>query len=88
MNIRKAYILELEGDIESTPGTVTLEVGGVSLDREVLEKLKVVKDQELDEYLGDDASDEDDDYPEQVVYHNYDLSGRPHWNIREYDLVE
>ena len=93
----KVYVLELSGDIQSTPGSVTLEVGGVSLDKTVLERLKVEKDKELDEYLGeedddesedDEEEDEDEDYEDGCTYMNYDLDSRPEWTIVEYDLLK
>lgn len=78
---KKVYILELVGDIESTSGTHTIEVGGVSLSRQTLEDLKCHHDRELDEYFGDD--EEEDTF----TYLNTDYSSRPEWVITEHDLV-
>lgn len=97
----KVYVLELLGDISNTPGSVTLEVGGVSTDKKVLENLKVQKDKELDEYFDDgeddeEESDDDEDEDEddfddedgEYCYMNYDLSSRPEWVIQTYDLLK
>lgn len=93
---KKVYVLELVGDIQNTPGAVTLEIGGVSLDKKALERLKVQKDKELDDYLGSDSGDTEDDEDEDeddyddggdITYMNYDLDSRPEWTITEHDLV-
>jgi len=82
---KKIYILELIGDPESSGGSVTFSIEGVSTDRETLERLKVEKDKWLDEYLGDEGGDEDDD--RTYTLYNTDLSSRPHWTITEHDLI-
>lgn len=52
---QKVYVLELLGDIVNTPGCVVLEVGGVSTDKKVLEKLKKEKDKELKELFSEES---------------------------------
>ncbi len=76
------YILELVGDISCTPGSVTLEIGGVSTDKKTLERLMVEKEKELDD---DNESEDDDD--EDFCWNGYDLSGRPEWMITEHKTV-
>ena len=83
----KIYVLQLIGDIQSTPGSVTLKLGGVSLNRNALETLKVRKDKELDEYMGDDGCDYNEEDEDGVTYLNYDLTSRPVWEITEHDMV-
>lgn len=75
----KVYVLELIGDIVNTPGSVVLDVGGVSTDKEILETLKKEYDEELDAGLGDSY--------DEYEYMGYDLSDRPEWVITEYDLL-
>jgi len=52
----KVYVLELLGDPQNSGGSVIFEVAGVSLDRSVLEKLKIEKDKWLIDYLGEEES--------------------------------
>lgn len=78
---KKIYVLELVGDIRSTPGTVTLETEAVSVDRAKLEALKVLKEEELDAYFADE------DENEHITYLGYDLDGLPDWVISEVPLV-
>lgn len=47
----KVYVLELTGDPVNSAGQVTIEMGGMSLDRTKLEALKVTKDAELSDYF-------------------------------------
>lgn len=82
---KKVYVLELVGDIVNTGGSVTLETGGVSLDRSSLEVLREQKERELDEYFG--VNEESDEDYHDWCYMNTDLSERPFWTIVEYDLV-
>jgi hypothetical protein len=88
---QKVYVLELLGDISNTPGMITLETGGVSLNRSKLETLKIQKEKELDDYLDarpiPEDDDEDDDTDEEYCYQNFDLSSRPVWTITEYDMI-
>lgn len=77
------YVLELVGDIVSTSGSVVLDTGEASLDKEKLAPFKEKREKELDEYLGDTSEEED----EPVCYHNTDLDERPRWVISEYPLV-
>jgi len=81
---KKVYVLELIGDIVSTPGCVTLEIGGVSNDRKKLEKLLETKEKELLEYMSEPGPEDDDD---GCTYRNYDLDGYPVWNITEHTLL-
>jgi hypothetical protein len=88
----KVYVLELIGDPQSSGGEVTFEVGGTSLDKSVLEELKVKKDEWLCKYLGDpegwfEGDDVDFDEGREYTLYNTDLSSRPHWSIQEYDLL-
>lgn len=82
----KVYILELVGDIQSTGGSVTLETGEASLDKEKLEPFRVKREKELDEYFGV-GDDEEEDEDREWCYMNTDLDERPTWCIQEYELV-
>ncbi len=85
----KVYVLELYGDPHNSGGSVIFDVGGVSTDRSVLEKLMVVKDKELDEYFSDEPDEDDEDSDDyEYCYQNTDLSERPSWTISEYDLLK
>lgn len=86
----KVYVLELWGDIVCTSGAIIVEIGGVSLDRSVLERLMVEKEKELRAYFDDeddDSEEEEDDEDEECTYMNTDYSSRPTWSISEYPLL-
>ena len=92
----KVYVLELWGDIVCTSGAIIVEIGGVSLDRSVLERLMVEKEKELrayfdDEDVSDDGDDDEEDEEEyedeECTYMNTDYSSRPTWSISEYPLL-
>lgn len=80
----KVYVLELVGDPVNSSGSITIEIGGTSLDRSKIEALKVEKDKALDDYFGDDEEHEDGD---DWCYCNSDYSERPYWSISEYPLI-
>ncbi len=83
----KVYVLELQGDIECTSGITIAEIGGTSLDRSTLEKLRVQKEEELDEYFDGRTEDDEDDSGDSWCYCNTDYSSRPAWVISEYPLL-
>jgi hypothetical protein len=77
------YLLVLDGDIQSTPGSVILETGEASLDKDSLKPFLDKRNKDLDEYFGDDEEEEGD-----VCYCNYDLDSRPTWSIQEIPLIK
>ena len=79
----KVYALVLFGEIpDSGQGSHIIEVCGVSPVRYLLENLKTKKEQELNDYFGDEEDEED-----LVCYMNTDYVGRPEYEIIEVDFI-
>lgn len=96
------YVLELIGDPVNSGGSVTIDIGGTSLDRATLENLKVEKDAELSEYFdgacvdpdcsaweGDCECECDKNHVQDAdwCYRNSDYSRCPTWVITSYPLL-
>lgn len=78
---KKVYVLQLVGSPYSAGGVHILEIGGISHEKKTLETLMVKKNEELDEYFGDD------DGEDGWNYHNCDFGERPAWYIEEMTLL-
>ena len=91
----KVYVLELIGDPTNSSGSITISIGGTSLDLSKIEELKIKKDVEIEEYFSDVEAvcDCDDDECEnnhddhEWTYMNSDYSSRPSWTIVSYELL-